>query len=1376
MEIGPPKQRALFGLLALRAGKSASVAYLVNGLWGDNPPRSAVKTLQTYVSGLRRVLPDSTLETVPRGYRLVVSPDDVDAYQFEALIASGRKRQVAGDAELARHLFEQGLDLWRGPALADVSNELVGQAAAQRLDELRRVTIEDLCELRLGFGEHRDLIADLEASVVEEPLRERRWSQLMIALYRSGRQADALRAHQRLRHHLGEELGIEPSAELVALEQSILLQKSELDWVDPNVDRTQSLAGGSPEARLHATRDSSYPDRSRREPTEPAQPDVNATIETITVLFTDIVGSTELASSVSPDEADAIRRSHFSILRQAVAEAGGTEVKNVGDGIMVAFSSASSALTCAVSMQQRVGQHNRSIDHSVGLRVGLSSGEVTMEESDYFGDPVVEAARLCAACEGGQIIAADVVRATAGRRSLHAFASLGVLSLKGLPHPVAALELQWEPLGEKESVPSIPLPTRMATRPRTGLVGREVEIEAITSSVKRATHGDGREIVLIAGEAGQGKTTLAAEASRIAFDAGTCVLFGHCEEDLATPYQLFAETLGHYITHAAEEQLFEHVATFGSELARLVPALSSRVPDLPPTRATDSDSERYLLFAAVVGLLSTASEQQPILLVLDDLQWADTGSLLLLRHLIASEIPMRLVIVGAYRDTELPRSGALMETLGAFHRQGTLHRLELTGLDDKGVASLMENAAGHRLDQAAEDLAHAVWRETDGNPFFVGEVLRHLSETGVIYRDADGRWTADQDVEVMALPESVREVIRARVVRLGSAAERALCIGAVIGRDFDYDLLVRASRVSEEDLLDILDACTESALIRESANANGQYSFSHTLIQRTLYENLKPTRRAQMHKVVAEALEELCRTRPGTRVGELARHWFNAPNSRDSAKAITYSRQAGDAALSSLAPDDALRYYTQATTLLEQSTSPDPVLALDIRIGLGTAQRQTGTPTFRETLLHAARQAASLDDTARLVAAALANDRGTFSTVDGEDSEKLAVLELALERISDDDANRSLLLATLCSELTVGSSIERCEALAREAIAVARRCGDDATMVRVLNHVLLPLAIPSLLQQSLERSAEALARAERVDDPLLLCSAASGRRYTAACAGDIEEMDRCFRIKEPLVEQLDQPFLAWVHALQRSTRALIAGDTDEAEALANRALSIGSTGGEPDAIAIFGAQLIMVNIWRGTLGDLVALIEQAIVNNPRLPVFVAALALAHSEGDRFERASDILDDFGNMGFTLPLDVTWLTGIIAYADTAIDCRHTGAAQSLFDQLEPFASQWHYSDISTTGPISRTLGGLATVLGRYEQAETFFAHAAESSKRANAKFFAARTDLYWGKMLIEQGRAGDQTRAIALLSAACSTAEANGYGNIERRARVALDAVQ
>ena len=143
-------------------------------------------------------------------------------------------------------------------------------------------------------------------------------------------------------------------------------------------------------------------------------------------------------------------------------------------------------------------------------------------------------------------------------------------------------------------------------------------------------------------------------------------------------------------------------------------------------------------------------------------------------------------------------------------------------------------------------------------------------------------------------------------------------------------------------------------------------------------------------------------------------------------------------------------------------------------------------------------------------------------------------------------------------------------------------------------------------------------RAERVGDPLLLCTAASGRRFIAACAGDIAEMDRCLEIKRPLVEQLDQPFLHWVHTLQRTTRALIAGDTDRAEQLASEALQIGTDGGQPDAFIVFGGQLIMVNLWRGTLSALVPLIEQTVADNPGLPVFSAALALAHAEADRTE--------------------------------------------------------------------------------------------------------------------------------------------------------------
>ena len=904
------------------------------------------------------------------------------------------------------------------------------------------------------------------------------------------------------------------------------------------------------------------------------------------------------------------------------------------------------------------------------------------------------------------------------------------------------------------------------------MVGRTAELEDIADAYKRVLADGDRELLLVSGEAGLGKTTLVAEAARAASDDGACVLFGHCEEDLAHPYQFFAEALGHYSRHATEEQLSTHVDAHGSELARLVPALLDRVPDLPASKATDADTERYLLFAAAVGMLATISEHRPVVLVLDDLQWADTGSLSLLRHLMATEQIRRMLILATYRDSELAHADALRDTLGTLRRHRGVSRIELVGLDDGAVVSFLEAAAGQTLDDAGVDLAHAVYRETDGNPFFVGEVLRHLSETGAIHRDATGRWVAEESLEHVALPDSVREVIGGRVVRLGRDAGRVLSLAAVIGRDFDLDVLAQATKTTEDELLDILDAAGAAALVGELSDAPGRFSFTHALIQHTLYQDLGPTRRARAHRQVAEALEDLCGDRPGPRVGELARHWVAAIQPVELLKAIGYTRQAGDAALTALAPADALRYYGQALDLYAQSGDPDPVLELDLLIGLGTAKRQTGDPTFRDTLLQACRQAADLGDTDRLVAAALANDRGTFSTVSTVDAEKIEILETALDRLPPDHPDRALVLSTLCSELTIGSPLGRRQSLAEEALSIAEKSGDDLVVVRVLNHVHLPLAVPHLLELSLTRATDALTRSQRIGDPVLLCSAASGRRFMRRVRRGHRRDGPVPRDQRPLVEQLDQPFLNWVHTLQRATRALIAGDAAQAEQLATEALQIGTDGGEPDAFIIYGAQIIMVNLWRGTLDALVPLIEQAIADNPGLPVFVAALALAHAEADRTDETRSLLQGFAGMHFDLPLDATWLTGMTAYADAAIECRDPEFAGPMLERLAPFSDQWLYTDVATSGPVSRSVGDLLTVLRRYDEAEAQFAHAAASSERADAIFFAARTDLSWGRMLVERRAPGDGDRARHLLNRAHGTATAQGYGNIERRATLAL----
>jgi hypothetical protein len=386
------------------------------------------------------------------------------------------------------------------------------------------------------------------------------------------------------------------------------------------------------------------------------------------------------------------------------------------------------------------------------------------------------------------------------------------------------------------------------------------------------------------------------------------------------------------------------------------------------------------------------------------------------------------------------------------------------------------------------------------------------------------------------------------------------------------------------------------------------------------------------------------------------------------------------------------------------------VLALDLAIGLGTAQRQTGAPAYRDTLLDAARRAAGAGDTERLVAAALANDRGFYSAVGAIDAAKVEILETTLDLLSPDDADRALVLATLCSELAHGSPLDRRQALAHEAVSIAQSHGDDAIIVRVLNHLNVPLQVPSLLGLSLVRTTEALVRAERLGDPVLLFWAAAWRAETAARAGDIDEMDRCLEIQGSMAQRLNQPIFNWGHTFGRSLRAQIAGDTDRAEALATEALHIGSDSGQPDASIIFGVQLMIVCGQRGTMSELIPLIE---VGDPKY-----------------------------------------------------------AGPLFDRLAPWGDQLPATGASALGPVKHYLGGLATVLGRYAEADACFAQAAAFSDRLGAKFFGARTSLLWGRMLGERRGPGDVDRARGLLAEAHAAAATHGYGNVERRAADAL----
>ena len=328
------------------------------------------------------------------------------------------------------------------------------------------------------------------------------------------------------------------------------------------------------------------------------------TTENVAILFTDIVGSTELSQRVSAEVADELRRAHFAILREAIAETDGVEVKNLGDGLMAVFNSASAALACSVAMQQGVERGNHDGAESMGLRVGISVGEASKEDDDYFGDPVIEAARLCARCDSGQILATDFVRAMAGRRGRHECRSIGELTLKGLPDPIETVEVVWEPLAGADDI-AVPLPGRIASTVSMTFVGRGTERDVLGGSLKAVADG-AQQTVLISGEPGIGKTSLSSGFARDAFEDGAIVLYGRCDEDLGIPYQPWSEAISHLVTHLPETLLADHVAARGGELARLVPDLADRVPCHRRRRVTEHRSA-----TCCSGPLSTYSPECP---------------------------------------------------------------------------------------------------------------------------------------------------------------------------------------------------------------------------------------------------------------------------------------------------------------------------------------------------------------------------------------------------------------------------------------------------------------------------------------------------------------------------------------------------------------------------------------------------------------------------------------------------------------------------------------------------------------------------------------------------------------------------------------------
>lgn len=1079
-----------------------------------------------------------------------------------------------------------------------------------------------------------------------------------------------------------------------------------------------------------------------------------ARTETVTVLFTDLVGSTQLASRLGHDAFEVVRQQHFAACRTAAAGHSGTEVKSTGDGLMLSFISAADAVACAVALQQVTDRPARRAPNQavvpVSIRVGVSSGEATREDADLYGPPVVEASRLCATAAPGQILASEVVRLLA-RGKGHTFISVGDLSLKGLPEPVPVCEVKWEPLAPAAGVP---LPPRLATTQPLGLFGRSVEQEVLAEAWSGANEGQ-RRVVLLAGEPGIGKTRLAAETARAARADGATVLFGFCDEDIALPYHPFVEALRHYVAHAPEDVLAAHVHTHQGELSRLVPELRARVAGLPAPQVAEAETERYLLFDAAAGLLAAASEDAPIVLVLDDLHWAGAPELLLLKHIVRSAAPMRLLIVATYRDTDLTRHHPLTSMLADLRRESGVARLALRGLDEAAVVALVTASAGHELDAPGIALAQALHRETEGSPFFLTEILRNLTESAAVFREGE-RWTYQGDIAALGIPEGVKDVIGRRLGRLSEATNKVLSLAAVIGRQFDLPLLTRIADLSEDAILDALDEATAAALVVEVQGEPEHFGFSHALIRTTLYEELSSARRARLHRRAGEALEVLTASTPGARIDELAHHWLAAAQVVDAAKAIGYARQAGDHAFAGLAYEAAAAQYERALAVLDPTDREGELLRCDLLLALGAAQRSASDLRFPETAASAAAIARRYGDAHRLAVAALGS-----GLPGGRGSAGDTGAALYTEAIGALGPGGGILRARLLGRLAVDLVIterQRGHELSAEALEIARRTGDRLGLADVLLGRINTLNEPTMLAERLALTAEVEALADDLGSLELSSRAAYQRARTLLESGDPIGAESAMARSEQLRHQLRVPTMICVALVARAGWSIMRGAPD-AEQQALAAYELGHSFGEPFAGAFLAAQLFEIRYRQGRCAEIAEAVRAHAESMPQVPAFRAGLALLYCESHRLTEAREQFERLVASGFDLPLDSTWAGAMFHLSEVCGALHDARAAEVLYAKLEPLAGQVAIVEglVRCDGSLGHPAGVLAACMRHWQDAERHFEHAVAMNDRLGARPAAVRTRRAYAAMLLDRNAPGDQPRAADLITAALAESE-------------------
>jgi len=899
-----------------------------------------------------------------------------------------------------------------------------------------------------------------------------------------------------------------------------------------------------------------------------------------------------------------------------------------------------------------------------------------------------------------------------------------------------------------------PTPTRATeearpTREGPAFVGRQSELQRLDEALDDANQGLGR-IVFVAGEAGGGKTRLLEEFGRRAAATRLPVYSGWCwEGEGARAYWPWVQILRALIATRSSEKLREQMGSGALDIARVIPRLREKLPELPDSPAVQSDQERFRLFDSITCFLRcVASNDGAQILVLDDLQWADTPSLRLIEFLAHEMVDAPILVLGAYREDEVAHP--LAETLGVLARRSLFEQLSLKGLTAPEIAQILRVDGGA---EPSEELISAVAEKTDGNPFLVTEIAQLIeNQPGAFKVGARGACT-------FALPQGVTAVVQRRLAMLPPNAHKVLAVAAVIGQEFSREVLVRA--LEAEWRLDPLAEALRSSIVTEVPQALGRYRFTHALVREALYEEIETSERVLIHRRVAKALEQMSGMSPPSNLAEIAFHHTEGASPEEFEKAIVFARRAGERAVEQLAWEDASTHFRDALKLLEQREARTADECCQLLLATAQSERRAGNLTrAREACTRAAELARRFEIPEILGRAAL-GVQTPFEILSGSvDAVEVSLLEDALRFHTDPQSlTRARLLGRLAIAKYWSDDSELCLALTEEAIGIARNSGDPSALAEALNAQIYAYSRPQFADRQLDLENEIVRLAYESGDPNLVFLALLYRSEESLTRGDIQGLNRDLSELALVAEALRQPPEREFMKIIRATRLLGEGRVTESAAVGTEALDLGALGGDLSyqltrTLHRYGVYHEQLKLER--LEDEIRHLAETL--RPGSMWFCALANLCGQIGKEDE-SRNLFDSLAIHEFSaVSPDFGWAVSMHHLTETCVRLRDSKRAAVLYRQLRPHDGRFvTFSWISFCGPVSRYLALLAATAGQDREAIDHFEAAIHSCQALGAALWTARVRCDFARFLMERGRPEDREKALELRQRAASAAE-------------------